>query len=89
VVPISADRDRVVQALTNVVGNALTYTPAGGTVRVSVASGHSETAAATGRSRLDHSEMSCISRFDSHVVWLDLPDSASTVGRHIEVDLSS
>lgn len=36
-VPVQVDRDRIVQALTNVIGNALTYTPAGGAVRVSVA----------------------------------------------------
>ncbi len=34
--PVRADRDRMVQALTNVVGNAITYTPAGGSVTVEV-----------------------------------------------------
>ena len=37
-VPVSVDRDRIVQALTNVVGNALTYTPEGGTVVVAAGS---------------------------------------------------
>lgn len=32
--PITADEDRLVQAISNVVGNALTHTPAGGTVRI-------------------------------------------------------
>lgn len=32
--PVTADRDRLNQALTNLIGNALTHTPPGGTVRV-------------------------------------------------------
>lgn len=47
VAPARVDRDRMVQALTNVVGNALTYTPAGGTVRVSVARGDGAATAVT------------------------------------------
>jgi signal transduction histidine kinase len=39
---VMADHDRLVQAVMNVVGNALTHTPAGGTVRIDVASGVSE-----------------------------------------------
>lgn len=46
-VPVRVDRDRLVQALTNVVGNALTYTPPGGTVRVSVARGTGPSASVT------------------------------------------
>ncbi len=34
--PIRADRERLVQAITNLVGNALAYTPAGGSVAVEV-----------------------------------------------------
>lgn len=47
VVPVRVDRDRMVQALTNLVGNALSYTPAGGTVRVGVARGEAGTAVVT------------------------------------------
>lgn len=36
-VTVTADADRLVQVVTNVVGNALTYTPAGGSVAVSIA----------------------------------------------------
>jgi histidine kinase len=35
-VPVPIDRQRVIQAVTNLVGNALAYTPAGGAVTVSV-----------------------------------------------------
>ncbi len=34
VLPVDVDRDRVIQVITNLVGNALTYTPAGGRVVV-------------------------------------------------------
>jgi PAS domain S-box-containing protein len=40
---VLADRDRVVQALGNLVGNALKFTPAGGTVTVSVRRGEEDT----------------------------------------------
>lgn len=46
-VPVSVDRDRIVQALTNVVGNALTYTRPGGVVRVRVDTGPDRTASVT------------------------------------------
>lgn len=45
-VPIRVDRDRMVQAVTNVIGNALAYTPPAGTVTVAV------TAQPTGGGRL-------------------------------------
>lgn len=35
-IPVSVDRERIIQALTNVIGNALTYTPPGGKVTVTV-----------------------------------------------------
>lgn len=47
VAPVRADRDRLIQALTNVIGNALSYTPAGGTVRVSLEPGQNASAAVT------------------------------------------
>lgn len=34
--PVNADRDRVVQILTNLIGNACLYTPAGGSVAISI-----------------------------------------------------
>lgn len=34
--PVHADRERLVQAVTNLIGNALTYTPAGGSVTIDV-----------------------------------------------------
>jgi histidine kinase len=46
VVPVHVDRDRIVQVLTNLVGNALTYTPTGGTVVVRTRVDHG-TASAT------------------------------------------
>jgi signal transduction histidine kinase len=44
-VTVTVDRERIVQALTNLVGNALTYTPTGGTVRVAVTTRPDGTAA--------------------------------------------
>jgi histidine kinase len=41
-VMLRADEDRIVQVLTNLVGNALQYTPAGGEVSISVSSANSE-----------------------------------------------
>lgn len=37
--PVTGDRDRLEQVLTNIVGNALTHTPAGGSVTVRVGAG--------------------------------------------------
>ncbi len=37
--PVHVDRDRVLQVLTNLLGNALTYTPSGGAVEVVPARG--------------------------------------------------
>ena len=46
--PVHADPDRITQVLTNILGNALTATPAGGTVSVQAATaGHSATVAIT------------------------------------------
>lgn len=46
-VPVTVDRDRIIQALTNLVGNALSYTPTGGQVRVTVRMRPEGTAAVT------------------------------------------
>jgi signal transduction histidine kinase len=46
VVPVRVDRDRIMQVLTNLLGNALTYTPPGGRVVVRTAV-HRDTALAT------------------------------------------
>ena len=81
-VPVSIDRDRVLQVLTNLLGNALTYTPTGGRVAVRT-SGRGNQALVTVSDNgvgIDAADLPLVFERFFRVPGLDRPSGGSGIG---------